>query len=212
MKKITLATAKIAKSVKSKTLLSLSLILIAAGLTSCLKDRTFPIPASAPTGTLVINEFMAYEHNSYGDEDAATTTTGEDWIEIYNGTDTTITLGNRWFLGDTIGATTKWQFPNAINGHPLTMLPKSYILVYCDNLVTPYIPSDSTHTQLHCSFRLGHTSGYVLLAHSVSGGAPIVQDIYQYGLQTYDNSWGRLPNGGSNWQQCTTPTPGAANQ
>ena len=201
------------KRKKSKTvILVFSVFILLTGLTSCLKDRTFPVPVSAPTGTLVINEFMAYENGSYNDEFGGSAV-GEDWIELYNGADTAITFDNRWFLGDSVGVPNKWQFPSQLQGNDITVLPNHYLVIYCDNLVTPYILSDSSGTQLHASFRLSHTSGAVILAHSPTGGAVQVVDTYSYGLQpTKDISMGRLPNGGSNWAFCNTPTPGAVNQ
>lgn len=198
--KINLLSKAIALMAKRKFVFLLLILLIS----SCLKDRTFPLPVSPPTGTLVINEFMATETLDYGDEFG--TGAGSDWIEIYNGTDTTVTMGaNQWYMSDTIGQPNKYLMPATVNGHSLTIASKNYLVVYCDGL-------DSTKTQIHTSFKLSHTSGDVVLYYKPTVGAAHIVDSYTYGLQVKDITWGRLPNGGSNWTQCTKPTPGYVNQ
>ena len=198
--------------INKKAFLFMMTIIVVTSFSSCLKDRKFPVPNSPQTGTLVINELMAYETLSYGDEFGGSAT-AEDWIEIYNETDSAITFGNRWFLSDTVGTLNKWQFPSKLQGQPIILPSKGYLLVYCDNLVSPYIVSDSLGNQLHASFRLAHTSGAVVLSYAANGGNPKIVDSYIYGNQpTKDISFGRLPNGGSNWSFCTQATPGAANQ
>ena len=187
-----------------RTFLFLTGIFIITSFSSCLKERKFPVPTSAPTGTLVINEFMAYEHNDYGDN--LGTGAGSDWMELYNGTDTTITFGaNQWYVSDTIGAPNKFLLPATIFGNPIVLPSHQYLVIYCDGFNT-------TNSQIHTSFKLGHSSGDVVLYYAPTGGTARIVDKYTYGTQSYDISMGRIPNGGSSWSQCATPTPGAANQ
>ena len=58
----------------------------------------------SPT-TLVINEFLAANQSINTDENGDY----EDWIEIYNNTNTSIDL-NGFYISDKIDNTTKWQF------------------------------------------------------------------------------------------------------
>ncbi len=65
---------------------------------------------------LVINEFMADNETTIEDPNEP----GEypDWIELYNGTDTAVTL-NGMYLTDDFSEPTKWQIPLAISGTTL---------------------------------------------------------------------------------------------
>ena len=58
------------------------------------------------TGPLFISEFMAINDNVLADEDGEFS----DWIEIYNGGNSTVSLQD-WYLTDDALNLTKWRFP-----------------------------------------------------------------------------------------------------
>jgi len=72
--------------------------------------------AAGAGNRLVINEFMADNKTGIEDPDEA----GEhaDWIELYNGSDQTVTLSGL-FLTDDLSDPTKWRIPEAVQGGTL---------------------------------------------------------------------------------------------
>ena len=83
---------------------------------------------------LVINEFMADNETTIEDPNEP----GEypDWIELYNGTDSSVTL-NGMYLTDDFGEPTKWQIPVALSGTTLREEIADRLSKY-----TTYPPSD----------------------------------------------------------------------
>ena len=83
---------------------------------------------------LVINEFMADNEETIEDPDEP----GEfpDWIELYNGSDSTIILSGM-FLTDDLSEPTKWQIPTAVSGTTLREEISLRLSKY-----TTYPPSD----------------------------------------------------------------------
>jgi len=82
-------------------------------------DTPSPGRANSQAGggsTLVINEFMADNQTTVEDPDEP----GEypDWIELYNGSDQTVTLSGL-FLTDDLNNPAKWQIPASVAGATL---------------------------------------------------------------------------------------------
>ena len=72
---------------------------------------------TAGTGSrLVINEFMA--DNKTGIEDPDDAGEHPDWIELYNGSDQTVTLSGL-FVTDDLSDPTKWRIPEGVQGGSL---------------------------------------------------------------------------------------------
>jgi hypothetical protein len=134
---------------------------IAAGTTSTLN------------GDLVINEFMAANDTTQADQDGEF----DDWIELYNNTDTDISLDG-FFLSDDVENLTKWAFPAGTN-----VAANGYLIVWAD--------ADLDQSGLHADFRLAAGGETVLL---VDAGQAIVDSISYPGLET-DATFGRFPNG-----------------
>jgi hypothetical protein len=77
--------------------------------------------AFSQQSTIFINEFMASNTNIIQDEYGGY----EDWIEIYNATDSTFNIGGLFFSDD-ISDLKKWQLPDTSN---LTVIDSMGFLV-----------------------------------------------------------------------------------
>src|SRR5688572_7792915 len=97
--------------------------------------------------SVIISEFMASNGSTLADEDGAYS----DWIEIYNGGATTVSLAG-WYLTDASANLIKWQFP-ATN-----IQPHSFMVVFASgkNRRIPGAP-------LHTSFSLDAGGEYLAL-------------------------------------------------
>jgi len=152
--------------------------------TQCVKDNPTETPQSSLK--LYINEILANNESIIAD------TQGEydDWIEIYNGEDTEISLYG-FYLTDDIAQPTKWTFPDT------TIEAGGFILVWCDE--------DEGDDGLHTNFKLSASVEEVALF----GNAEI--DRIEFDEQTTDISYGRSPDGSDNWVEIQSPTPAASN-
>ncbi len=141
---------------------------------------------------LAINEILASNRMTNSDEFGEF----DDWIEIYNTADTTVSL-NGFFLSDNFAQPKKWALPD------MDLAAKSFLLIWTD--------SDNSQGALHTNFRLDATDGEQIgiFAPDAFGNAPV--DTLTFGPQTTDVSIGRGPDGVGLWQVCSSPTPGAAN-
>ncbi|MEJ5305140.1 MAG: lamin tail domain-containing protein [Ignavibacteria bacterium] len=137
---------------------------------------------------LYINEFMASNKSTIADEKNQY----DDWVELYNGEDTTINL-NQFYLTDDFNRKNKWLMPN------VSIQPKKWILIWCDE--------DSAQGILHSNFKLS-AAGEQLGIFSLSLEAI---DTITYGPQKTDTSFGRFPDG-SNFWKFMNPTPNNFNQ
>jgi hypothetical protein len=152
----------------------------------------YTLHAGYPTlnpGDLVINEIMAQNTATVTDPfgDYA------DWIELYKTTNTTLSLDNL-FLSDSNTNLIKWRFPNGI-----TLAPHSYLIVWADQ--------DLTQEGLHADFKLSSTGESVYL--SYANGTVI--ETLNYGMQTADMGYARVPNGTGNFV-IQSPTFNANNE
>ncbi|MEO8351069.1 MAG: CotH kinase family protein, partial [Chthoniobacteraceae bacterium] len=122
------------------------------------------------TGGLVISEFVA-DNSRLEDEDSDT----PDWIEVYNGQDAAVDLGDYYLTNDPANKT-KWQFPT------LSLGPNQYRVIYASgkNRTVATAP-------LHTNFTLPKNSGYLAL---VKPGGVLIASEFSYGEQVADISYG----------------------
>jgi hypothetical protein len=153
----------------------------------------FPLSALLAQQGLVINEFMADNDNFLLD---TTDNNFDDWIEIFNGSSSHINLTG-YFLTDNPALPGQWQFPD------LTIPPGEFFLIWADN--------DSDASGIHSNFKLDK-EGEFLGLYSISAQDTIAIDSFTFGSQAANESYGRFPDGSSNWQSLTTPTPGESNK
>ena len=132
-----------------------------------------------------------------------------DWVELYNTTDTDIDAA-RLYLSDDIEDPLKYQIPSSAVAS--TIIPAhGRLIVWSDKL--------AAKTQLHTPFKLGNGSREVLLITSsdefVANNAdffaahPTLTDFADglvYSTHRGDQSVGRYPDGGNNYFMMNLPT------
>lgn len=140
---------------------------------------------------LFINEFMADNTKTIRDE----TGIYEDWIELYNGTNGPIYLGDK-YLSDEFLVPNKWKMPVD------TLAARSWRLFWLDN--------DVLQSPKHANFKLAAGGEQIgIFSNFTEGYAPI--DTFSFGLQRPDISMGRLPDGVGAFRVLPSQTPNATN-
>jgi hypothetical protein len=118
----------------------------------------------------------------------------EDWIELYNAGSSSVNL-DHYSISKTSGK--EWHFPS------MTIYAHSYLVLLAsgrDTIISGVFR--------HISFKISGGDYKLTLKNSM--GAEIDEYYIQPALQT-DNSYGRNPDGSSNWCFFKTPTPNASN-
>lgn len=141
---------------------------------------------------LFINEFMASSTTCCPDDDGDTDEF-DDWIEIYNKSSSTVDLSGM-YLSDDLNDPFKSKVPNGV-----TIPAGGFLLFWADE--------QGSQGPLHMSFKLSKGGEAVGLFYK--DGRKI--DEKTFGRQDDNKSFGRSVNGGTTWQQFTSPTPGASN-
>ena len=141
-------------------------------------------------GALVINEVLA-NNASITETDLRT----PDWIELYNGTASSVSLDDLSITDNTL-LPRRFVLPSGVN-----LAPGAYLRILFDD----GRPATNNNT----GFALKSTGGGVYLFDRLASGGSLLNAIV-YGLQTPNLSIGRVPNGGTNWT-LTSPTPGTLN-
>lgn len=149
--------------------------------------------ASPGSSALRINEVMADNDGAYADPDEPGAY--EDWIEVYNPGESAVDMGGM-YLTDDLTRPTKWQVPAGVS------IPARGWLVFLAD-------EEEAQGSLHAGFKLGKSGEAVGL---VQRDGTTVVDSVTFGAQTTNVSWGRLPDGGSDWVLFDPSTPGAANR
>jgi len=128
-------------------------------------------------GQIVINEFLANNDTTVVDQNGES----DDWIELYNNSDSTVNLRS-FFLTDDRDLLTQWIFPDTtIDGH-------DFLIVWADN--------DGDQVGLHANFKLSASGEAIYLA----SPSLIVVDSITYCPQSVDISYGRYPDGSGVFQ------------
>lgn len=150
------------------------------------------------TNGLVINEFMADNTQSYMDEFGEF----DDWIELYNGSDSPIDVAGL-YLTDDVNTPTLWRIADyAVDS--TTIAPKGFLVLWADK--------DSLQGLLHAGFKLNADTEQIALVKADKDHNQItVVDSITYSAQQPDISYGRVHDGAQDWQLFSIPTPGWAN-
>ncbi len=140
---------------------------------------------------LYINEFMASNDGAFADEFGEY----DDWIELFNGDDIPVWLGDK-FLSDNPDNPDKWPMPD------ITLQPGGFIFFWADD--------DPEQGIKHTNFKLKEEGDEIGIYDSESTGFyPI--DTVVFAAQAADISLGRDPDGGSEWKYYSVITPGFSN-
>jgi hypothetical protein len=147
--------------------------------------------APAYTSGLFINEFMASNQTIIYDSEGDY----EDWIELWNGGDDPVWLGDK-YLSDKLDNPNRWSMPD------YTIMPGDFLLIWAD--------SDPEQGFFNTNFSLSKDGEAIgIFNNEASGFTPI--DTYTFGPQQTDISLGRSPDGNENWVFFDEPTPGSTN-
>jgi hypothetical protein len=145
--------------------------------------------------SVILNEIMTHtdlNDPAYPDHDS------NDWIELYNPTETPKTLsGGHWYLSDNKDIPAKWQIPE-------TTIP-AHGWVSFDEITGFHQDPLSDE-----GFGLDKAGGVVLLSYISGTNMDRVVDAVRYEGQENDISYGRFPDGDKFWQ-ATTPSRDQAN-
>ena len=150
--------------------------------------------APVTTPTVVINEFVANAggENPLLDGDGE----AEDWIEIFNGTASTVNLGG-YSLSDDVLLPSKWSFPAGT-----TIAPGGFLIVFASDKA-----DNPPAGELHTNFRLSSGGEYLALYNSAGtvltsfADYPEQFEDVSYGFSDTERFLGYLP----------APSPGSAN-
>jgi hypothetical protein len=118
----------------------------------------------------------------------------DDWLEIYNCSSATIDLSGM-YLTDNLSNPTKWRIPQGI-----TIAPHGHLLFWADGEVA----QGNTHT----NFKLGADGEEIGLFYT--DGSTLLDSVV-FGQQYPNISYGRHPDGGSEWRVFDAPSPRACN-
>ncbi|MGJ8683546.1 MAG: CotH kinase family protein [Nonlabens sp.] len=140
------------------------------------------LPGSIAIGDVVINEFMPANSDTsiWSDQDGD----HDDWVELYNNTNSPIDLTN-YFLSDSRSFIHKWEFPEN------TVIPaNSFLIVWTDK--------DVQQNGLHTKFNLDKNGDELYLSYL---DGTIVDSVDWDNLIAEDKSWSRFPNGTGTFQE-----------
>jgi len=146
--------------------------------------------SAAPSTSLTLNELLASNDTVVADE------AGEfdDWLELYNSGDEPVDLGGWSLSGGPRSQEAPWVVPGGV-----TVPAQGFLLIWADD--------DVEQGELHTDFKLSK-AGETLVLYQPSGEQA---DSIEFPAQETDRSWGRLPDGGGDWQQLSDPSPAQAN-
>lgn len=151
------------------------------------------LTAFAADAQITINEFLA--SNTVTNTDSAGDF--DDWIELYNGGSNPVDIAGYYLTDDPLDLQ-KDQIPT---GYPaLTTIPAhGFLMIWCDE--------EGIQGPLHVNFKLGAGGEFI----GISDSLMHIVDTLTFGAQNPDISYGRTPDGGSNWILYPVPTPDATN-
>ena len=139
---------------------------------------------------LFINEWMA-DNTDIKDEAGE----AEDWIEIYNGGEEDIYLG-QYYLSDNLQKPDKWLMPY------ITLPAKSWVSFWADE--------DGSQGSGHANFKLSKDGEFIgIFDNADNYFAPI--DTVRFGLSQTNVAYGRYPDGGALVGKLSLPTKGETN-
>jgi hypothetical protein len=141
-------------------------------------------------GEIIINELLTINQNDTVDEAGE----HEDWIELYNNTDTPVDLYGL-YLTDDFTNPMKFAFPENS-----TVQPHNFFIIWADE-------DSTTSSWLHCNFKLSGNGEEIMLS-DIDGN---VFDSLSFGPQPADISLGRCPDGAGNFDILSNTTFNSAN-
>lgn len=152
------------------------------------------------TKSIVINEFMASNDGAVvdPDEDDNDGDPYEDWFELYNAGTSAVDVGGM-YVTDKLEEPTKYQIPTT-NSALTTIEPGGFLVIWADK--------ETQQGENHVDFSLSGSGEAIGLIDE--DGVTFIAEL-SYSTQQTDYSYGRVSDGGDEWQVFSTATPGASN-
>lgn len=163
----------------------LAFVLVLSTLVSCKKDDD---ETKSAVKNVAINEVQASNSTTATDDDDQY----DDWIELYNLTSSVVDISG-YYMTDKSDNITKWQVPTGT-----TIPANGYLIIWADG--------DLTQTGVHADFKLSASGEAVYLYNE---DQQLVDEV-EFGEQTGETSYARVPNGTGSFQW-GTPTFGTSN-
>ncbi len=152
-----------------------------------------PDPTFSFVNFMRINEVNATNKNVIKDP----YNENDDWVELYNPSDYAVDIEG-YFLSDDISNKSKYMFPK---GTAETIIPpKGFLLVWTDH--------QEGQGNLHTPFKLRASGERIEFT---APDSVTIIDSLSFGDIPADYSYGRYPNGSSNFVVFSEPTPAASN-
>lgn len=118
----------------------------------------------------------------------------DSWVELYNGNKKSITIGQY-----RIGTTNVFSEAVPLSSKKTTIEPEQHLILYCDK---------TTDNPFHYNFNLEASSGELFLFDETGR---IVDSIYYPKMPAPNVAYGRVTDGGDEWQYELVPSPGEPN-
>jgi hypothetical protein len=153
-----------------------------------------PTLSLAQEQSLFINEFVALKHQIIHDVNLEY----DDWVEIYNGSDTAICIAG-YYITDDLSQPKKFQISSQFKQFT-TIAPKGYLLLWFDKGTRGQPP-------IHIPLKLSGDGEQIGL---FSPDGDLI-DAITFETQIPNISYARLGDGNKNWGFAKIPTPGFEN-
>jgi parallel beta-helix repeat protein len=153
-------------------------------------------PARPRITGLILNEVMASNTTTIRDVNDQY----DDWIELYNSTDTPIDVGGL-YVTDNLSRLWSCQIPTT-DAALTTIAPQGFLIVWADG--------DREQGILHLDLKLS-SSGEELGLVQIMDDKPVLIDQLSYGSQIPDVSYGRREDGSEEFMAMPLPSPGTPN-
>lgn len=154
----------------------------------------FEKDSTAPAARIAINEIANSGDAKIFDEDGES----QDWIELYNTTDSEVNLSGL-YLSDDENDLTKWALPE------INLAAREFLIVYASGK-----DRRDPAGEIHTSFGLNDSEPVIL---TEDDGETIVDQMTLLEIIQIqnDNSGGRYPDGSTVFKSMAQPTPGEPN-
>lgn len=179
--------------------LSTSPALLTFALLCGCSEARIPLDSGDPMGwDTAVSGLQSAGEGIIINELLADSSSGPDWIELFNPTAQAIALDG-YALTDAVGESPGWALPAG-----RVLAPGAHLLVWAD---AEDSTADAQDGALHATFKLSKEGEAVALLHPDGGLA----DQVVLPASDTDQSWGRAGDGALSWNHFRPPTPAAPN-
>ncbi len=159
-----------------------------------MRNIVFLLSFSISFTQVLVNEYSASNLSTYADN----YNMEEDWIELFNSSDTDVDISG-YYLSDKADNPTKWSIPGG------TIIPAhGYLVFWCSG--RDEVSGDDFHT----NFKLKQTKSTPEHVVFTDSNGEVIND-YEMQKTQLEHSMGRSPNGSETWRIFNEPTLGTEN-